>query len=709
MSRAGEPLRRGSRVEFDGELFEVTEFISARGTYEVVLQGPNSFRRKSVVDLLADPRVHLIPCEDGPEPDDPYDPASVVLLGLSAADVKSVREKADHIREATTGYKSGSPALALEGEPRAEYAPTRKLMERYDAKCKELGVSDSTFRRWVRAYQERGEAGLVTRRKMQEPKTDPRWIAIADSVMREHTEESMPTKTAVILQTSARLELLYGEGVVTEPSRSTANRHLLALDAKRPLFRGTTKRNRDLADSPERQHGKLRPTRPGEYLILDTTRLDVFGFDRTARWMQVELTVAMDWYSRCIVALRLTPVSTKAVDAAAIMYQVFRPLRAPAAWPSYAVWPYHGIPREVLIDPDKIDRTGKTMGPALRPDTIVVDHGKIYLSEHLNSVCQRFGISIQPARLREGRDKAPLERFFGSIRTRLLQYLPGYKGPDINSRGLDVEGQAFYYIHELEEIMREWVGQIYHRVPHDSLFDPELPARQAKKAPKMTPAQMFSHGIARAGYVEVPRHPDLALEFLRADARTIQRKGVKIYGLVYKGDVLGELGKMKSPHGGKFKNAWPIHSDPDDISTVYIQHPHDREWHSLRWEYASKFPMPFSDDAYQYARQLAVRADGFVDEQLALRELLKRFNLSLELSPKERRIALRMARQEQMLSKQVEPANDEETVRALSTVSAFTDSGEVSYDFGHAGPEAGDDDDIADIEDDYDDESFELA
>ena len=184
---------------------------------------------------------------------------------------------------------------------------------------------------------------------------------------------------------------------------------------------------------------------------------------------------------------------------------------------------------------------------------------------------------------------------------------------------------------------------------------------------------------------------------------------MKIYGLVYKGDVLGELGKMKSPHGGKFKNAWPIHSDPDDISTVYIQHPHNREWHSLRWEYASTFPMPFSDDAYRYARQLAVRADGFVDEQLALRELLKRFNLSLELSPKERRIALRMARQEQMLSKQVEPANDAEAVRALSTVSAFTDSVEVSYDFGHAGPEAGDDDDIADIEDDYNGESFELA
>lgn len=72
-------------------------------------------------------------------------------------------------------------------------------MERYEAKCKELVVSDSTFRRWVRAYTERGEAGLVTRRKMQEPKIDPRWVAAAEHIMREHTEESMPTKSAVIL------------------------------------------------------------------------------------------------------------------------------------------------------------------------------------------------------------------------------------------------------------------------------------------------------------------------------------------------------------------------------------------------------------------------------------------------------------------------------------------------------------------------------
>lgn len=136
--------------------------------------------------------------------------------------------------------------------------------------------------------------------------------------------------------------------------------------------------------------------------------------------------------------------------------------------------------------------------PAIVPETIVIDHGKIFVSEHLTSVCQRMGVSIQPARLRTGRDKAPLERFFGSVRTRLLQYLPGHKGPDINSRWLDVEGHAFYYINELEDILREWVGKVYHRIPHPSLFDPALPARKAKTSTAMTQLAPTPSGVSGA-------------------------------------------------------------------------------------------------------------------------------------------------------------------------------------------------------------------
>jgi transposase InsO family protein len=43
--------------------------------------------------------------------------------------------------------------------------------------------------------------------------------------------------------------------------------------------------------------------------------------------MQAELSVAMDWYSRCVVGIRVTPVSTKAVDAASVLFQAFWPRR----------------------------------------------------------------------------------------------------------------------------------------------------------------------------------------------------------------------------------------------------------------------------------------------------------------------------------------------------------------------------------------------
>jgi hypothetical protein len=118
----------------------------------------------------------------------------------------------------------------------------------------------------------------------------------------------------VINRTNARVVARFGEGAVPQPSRATAFRVLKDLDRRHPTFRLSTKRNRDIADRPTGMDGKLRPTRPGEYMLIDTTRLDVFALDSvTLRWVQAELTVGMDWYTRCVTGIRVTPVSTKSV------------------------------------------------------------------------------------------------------------------------------------------------------------------------------------------------------------------------------------------------------------------------------------------------------------------------------------------------------------------------------------------------------------
>ncbi len=367
MTRAGIRIGIGTRVMYDGEVHVVTEWLpTAQGT-DVVLRGPTSVCRVSLVELVSGRRARLLTDIAGPEPDDDIDPAAVVLGCLSAQGLKEVSERAAHLREVLTGFRSGSSEAAGPGEPRPQFDPSRPLLDRYAAKAAELGVAPRTVRRWATAYRQHGEAGLASARFPHASQVDPRWCEAALAIMREHTEESKPSEKAVIYETAKRLEICFGLGVVPEPSRATAYRELKRLEAQHRTFTGTTARNRDIATRPKRPYGKLQPTRPGEYVILDTTRLDVFGVDPvTLRWNRIELSAAMDWYTRCVVGLRLTPVSTKAVDAAALMFQVYRPPPAPASWPDYAVWPHHGIPRAVLIDPDQLVTTPGKRPPGRR-------------------------------------------------------------------------------------------------------------------------------------------------------------------------------------------------------------------------------------------------------------------------------------------------------------------------------------------------------
>ncbi|QIS06946.1 DDE-type integrase/transposase/recombinase [Nocardia brasiliensis] len=715
MARAATRFGVGTRLIYDGEAVEIIEIIATSAGNEVVLRSESAdraVRRVAVRELLTSDAVRVIPAEVGPAATDQDASASVILATLSEAERRRLLDRADHVREVLTGFKSGSAELGTANEPRPEYDPALPLASRYAAKAAEMKVGVRTLERWAGDYRKIGEAGLLENKPKGRnafSSNDSRWVEIAREVMAEHTDQSRPSRTMVIERTNARVIARFGPDVVKPPSRATAFRVLEELERQNPLFRLSTKRNRDIADRPGGVYGKLRPTRPGEYLLMDTTRLDVFALDPvTLRWMQAELTVAMDWYTRCICGVRITPVSTKSVDAAATLYQSFRPRAAGKDWPRYAVWPEHGIPRSVLVDVDAVDGplTGAA-NPAVVPETIVIDHGKIYISEHLTSVCQRMGISIQPARLRTGRDKGPVERFFRTLREDLLQALPGYKGPDVHSRGLDPESEAFFYLDELEAIIREWIAVVYHHRPHDSLVDPHALTL------RMSPATMFEHGMARAGYIEVPRDPDLAYEFLKVEWRSIQHYGIELGGRRYNGPVLDGLRGETSHYTGKAKGRWPIHYDPDDITRTYFRHSESNEWHPLRWEHAPAADMPFSEEALTFARRLAASKYTYPDDRLAVADLLERWNLGLGSSVVERRMALRLSREATFIDNAAE-----DSVNTLPSVAKVL---EITADSVEPGPttsepepqqddrEVGDDDlddEFGDETEDFDEDDF---
>ena len=131
MTWAGIRIGVGTRVMYDGEVHVVTEWLpTAQGT-DVVLRGPTSVCRVSLVELVSGRRARLLTDLDGPEPDDDIDPAAVVLGSLSARQLKEVRERAAHLREVLTGYRSGSSEVAGPGEPRAQFDPSTPLLDRY--------------------------------------------------------------------------------------------------------------------------------------------------------------------------------------------------------------------------------------------------------------------------------------------------------------------------------------------------------------------------------------------------------------------------------------------------------------------------------------------------------------------------------------------------------------------------------------------------
>ena len=675
----------GSRLAHDGEAWTVVGMEAGC----VVLAGPRgACKRVLTATLLAGPttRVFGVP-EAVPEP------MGSVLDDLSEVERTQLGERLGHVREVLTGYRSGSAELAEPDEPRPEYHPSLPQKDRYRTKAGELGVGLRTVERWVAALREAGPVGLVDGRGVRPADplagVDARWVEMCRTVLAEHVDASRPTKQLLLDRVAARLEAEHGPGVVAVPGEKRARGVLAELSRGSNAFVGATKQKRSIAARPSGVYGRLRATRPGEYLLLDTTPLDVFAMEPlTLRWVRLELTIAMDLFSRAICGLRLSPMSTKAVDAAVVLFETITPGSRRST--GTGLLPYGGLPDVVVVDAEttcfaNAPGAGGNGGlPGVAAETLVVDHGKIYLSEHLLGVCERLGISIQPARPLTPTDKAACERFFRTLREGLLEALPGYKGPDVYSRGADPEGCAYFFVDELEQIIREWTATIYHRRHHEGLVEPGAPGVE------LSPAEMFEAGVARTGRLRIPAHPGLVFDFLPSAWRTIQHYGVEVHGLRYNGPALTPYRNRTSPYNGMHSGKWPIRYDPDDVSRVYFCDLADNAWHTLAWEHAAEVPVPFSAETLAYAKRLALASGRHVDERRALAELLERFDAGLVRNPVERRLALRASEQRQARLAAAAGTGEMAEVVALPTVAAVTEQMSL----------AGDDDREEDLDDD---------
>ncbi|MGH3894801.1 MAG: Mu transposase C-terminal domain-containing protein, partial [Rhodococcus qingshengii] len=605
-------LRIGTRIQRDGRLWTVGELHANR----VQLRSGSAVVVTSIDELVNDPNAGFVDCQ----------PLEGKDIGATIDDLTKVQrqqwlEVVGHVCEVLTGFRSGEASNARSGEPRSCYRPDVAMKTRYQAKAEEIGKSAKTIARWVQDYRREGSGALVdhrcTRTNGVLDSCDRRWVEMCSAVCAELVSESTHSKSYVLRILQARLTDEYGPGVVEFPKKTAAYRALDEVTEGTNMFRGSAKGRREIDTRPEGMYGQLRATRLGEYVILDTTRLDVYAMEKvTYRWVNTELTVAMDLYGRIVCGLRLAPISTRSIDVASVLYEVI----CPRSELDPKVLPYIGFPETLLLPTSS--EPGPHGGASIPIECVVIDHGRVYMSQHVRSALERFGISVQPVRLYHGSDKGPLERWFRTLREGLLEHLDGYKGPDVYSRGADAEAGAFYFVDELEQIIRNWIRTVYHRRPHRGLVLPAAPRLE------LSPDEMYEIGISTTGFRRIPTSPDAVYDLLPISWRKIHHYGIDFQKLIYNDAVLVDFTDTTSPFRGSHPGKYPIRYDPNDISAIYFQHPDHRTWHRIQWVHGDAIRAPFSLDALEIARKFAARRypDRFPDDKLALTELLERWS-----------------------------------------------------------------------------------
>ncbi|HVB42375.1 MAG TPA: Mu transposase C-terminal domain-containing protein [Streptosporangiaceae bacterium] len=623
----------GDRIRVGGVANVV---ISVTATGVRLADEAGTVRTVTAAGLACDPRFEIAApaSPGGPRPE-------IGLEGLPAAVVEEASWWEAHIAEVVYGLPPDAPAGA---RPRPRYDPGRtSLTERERAKAAELSaagrpVPASTVKHRRQRWEAHGLAGLVdhrlARRMRPAGRVDDRVVAAMRQAIGEAPGGSSRTAGFVIWRTREILAEAGYDGTV--PSDRTFYRLFGTLSHGRHTT-GSASTRRSLAGRPEGMFGSLPASAPGEVVQIDSTPLDVLALLDDGVPGRVELTGMIDVATRVVPAAVLRP-STRSVDASVLLARGLTPEPVRPGWPEALRMAHSVLPYERLLAIDaRLEHAAAR--PVIVPDTIVIDHGSVFVSAAFRSACRHLGISIQPAHLGSGSEKGHIERCFGSVGSLFCQFVSGYAGRSPDRRGRHVEDEPLWSMAELQELLDEWLAAFWLNRPHDGLRDPEHPGRA------FTPNEKYAALVEAAGYVPVALGPDDYTELLPACWRAVNAYGIKLNRRSYDSEELNPLRLQPSGVREK-KNLWEVRHDPYDISRVHVRGPGG--WITVFWKHLDRAPVPFGELAWDHARR-GLAGQGATEEQIAdaVAALLRRANHGPDdrekpkMSKRDRRVAAR--------------------------------------------------------------------
>lgn len=585
-------LRVGDQVSWAASVFTVSALTGAAVALTDVA---GEVMTVPVPQLLSDPSLVLT------TPARPPAPLANrgVLEGLPADVVDRALWWEGHLLEVLTGATPGSSS-----PPRPEFDPLcTSLRQRELAKLDELCSSGEpaslvTLGRMRRRYQRDGLLGLVDGRTTRVPdrEVDSRLLeAIATAVAGE-TDRS----TGTISRLRRRVErVLATEHDVEDPAslvppRSTFYRLVAQVAAGRHTF-GSASTRRSLAQRPEGPFGAVTVLRPGEWVHIDSTPLDVRVLLDDGTVDRAELTWMIDIATRSIPAAVLRP-STKAVDASLLLARAVTPEPMRPGWVDALRMSRSVLPYARLVEIDqRLEHAAAR--PVIVPETIVIDHGMVYLSEAFRVACRAMGITVQPTHTGSPWEKGVVERSFGSVATLFSQHVAGYVGRSVDRRGKNAERGAAWSIVQLQDLLDEWIVAHWQNRPHDGLRHPLTPGRP------LTPNEQYAALLEVAGYVPVPLSADDYIELLPVTWRVINAYGVKVNHRTYDAAALNPYRRQPSGVTNR-KDQWEVHYDPYDVTRIWVRNHRDGGWITAPWTHLKSTPTPFGEQAWASAQRI---------------------------------------------------------------------------------------------------------
>jgi putative transposase len=387
---------------------------------------------------------------------------------------------------------------------------------------------------------------LYDQRGNRDPRLSPRVYELMEVVTR--TLWLKPPKKTMTSVHGALEDLCLAEDEET-PHRTSLYRfirgYVKARDEDKAIYGWRSAFLRYTAHPPTQS-----PSKPLEQVEIDHCLLDVYVRDeRTGKLLgRPWLTAIIDRLTRVICGIHL---SWEFPSYASVQRAL-----AHAMWPKDLTpfadlkndWPVCGV-----------------------PDIIITDQGREMKSISLAEAEQSMHFEVVRLKRKRPWLKGRIERAFKTIHIQVFSHKEGaivYKG----IRDLDhynPQKSTELTLGDLRRDLLKWIVDEYHQTPHSSLRAPGTGLKEA-------PIDAWKREVA-IHRVRPPRSWSEIIQLIgTATTRTIQKPGVKLFGLTYWDRRLNNL---LARRGGK-EMRWPIRVDPFDIGRLWLfdNHPTEGGW-----------------------------------------------------------------------------------------------------------------------------------